>query len=307
MVVTTPGGKIHTCSICSRISVIIRGVEFRTRLIVIDSVGIDVILGMETLARWGVRIDCAQRTIHLSAPDGQEVIVSASEPSGFLCQMEARPTDRIRVVSEFPDIFPDKLPGMPPDRDIEFSIDLLPGTAPIAKRPYRMAPVEHEEVKKTIDELLAKGYIRRSFSPWAFPVLLVEKKDGAKRMCVDYQDLNAVTIKNKHPLPRIEDLFDQLQGACVFSKIDLRSGYHQLRIGPEDIPKMAFTCKYGLYEYTVMSFGLTNAPAFFMHLMNKVFMDYLDTFVVIFIDDILIYSKSEAEHEKHLKLVLQRL
>jgi hypothetical protein len=170
-----------------------------------------------------------------------------------------------------------------------------------------MAPVEHEEVKKTIDELLAKGYIRRSFSPWAFPIFLVEKKDGAKRMCVDYRDLNAVTIKNKHPLPRIEDLFDQLQGACVFSKIDLRSGYHQLKIHLEDIPKTAFTCKYGLYEYTVMSFGLTNAPAFFMDLMNKVFMDYLDTFVVIFIDDILVYSKSEAEHEKHLKLMLQRL
>jgi hypothetical protein len=165
----------------------------------------------------------------------------------------------------------------------------------------------NEEVKKTIDELLAKGYIRRSFSPWAFPVLLVEKKDGAKRMYVDYRDLNAVTIKNKHPLPRIEDLFDQLQGACVFLKIDLRSGYHQLKIHPEDIPKTAFTCKYRLYEYTVMSFGLTNAPAFFMHLMNKVFMDYLDTFVVIFIDDILIYSKSEAEHEKHLSHVLQRL
>jgi hypothetical protein len=231
----------------------------------------------------------------LLAPDGQEVIVSASEPSGILCQMEARPTDGIRVVSEFPDVFPDDLPGMSPDRDIEFSIDLLPllpGTAPIAKRPYRMAPVEHEEVKKTVNELLAKGYIRRSFSPWAFPILLIEKKDGAKRMCVDYRDLNAVTIKNKHPLPRIEDLFDQLQGACVFSKIDLHSGYHQLKIRPEDIPKMAFTCKYGLYEYTVMSFGLTNAPAFFMHLMNKVFMDYLDTFVVIFIDGILVYSKS---------------
>jgi hypothetical protein len=155
----------------------------------------------------------------MSAPDGQEVTVSASEPSGFLCQMEARPTDGIRVVSEFSDVFPDDLPGMPPDRDIEFSINLLPGTAPIAKRPYRMAPVEHEEVKKTIDELLAKGYIRRSFSPWAFPVLLVEKKDGVKRMCVDYRDLNVVTIKNKHPLPHIEDLFDQLQGACIFSKL----------------------------------------------------------------------------------------
>jgi hypothetical protein len=221
--------------------------------------------------------------------------------------MEARPTDGIRVVSEFPDVFPDDLPGMPPGRNIEFSIDLLPGTAPIAKRPYRMAPVEHEKVKKTVDELLAKGYICRSFSPWAFPVLLVEKKDGAKRMCVDYRDLNAVTIKNKHPLPHIKDLFDQLQSACVFSKIDLCSGNHKLKIRPEDIQKTAFTYKYGLYENTVMSFGLTNAPTFFMHLMNKVFMDYLDTFVVIFIDDILIYSISEAEHEKHLRLVLQRL
>ena len=126
-------------------------------------------------------------------------------------------------------------------------------------------------------------------------------------MCVDYRELNAVTIKNKHPLPRIEDLFDLLRGARIFSKIDLRSGYFQLRIRPEDIPKMAFTCKYGLYEYTVMSFSLTNASAFFMHLMNKVFMDYLDVFVVIFIDDILIFSKSEAKHEVHLKLVLQRL
>jgi hypothetical protein len=284
-----------------------KGGRVSANLMVLDTKGIDVILGMETLAKWGVRIDCAQRTVLLSAPDGQEVTVGATEPSEFLHQMEARPTDGIRVVSEFLDVFPDDLPGMPPDRDIEFSIDLLPGIAPIAKRPYRMSPVEHEEVKKTIDELLAKGYIRRSFSPWAFPALLVEKKDGAKRMCVDYRDLNAVTIKNKHPLPRIEDLFDQLQGACVFSKIDLRLGYHQLKIRPEDIPKTAFTCKYGLYEYTVMSFGLTNAPAFFMHLMNKVFMDYLDTFMVIFIDDILVYSKSEVEHEKHLRLVLQRL
>jgi hypothetical protein len=307
MLVSSPGGQLRSHIFCPRASVAIRGVEFSANLMVLDTKGIDVILEMETLARWGVMIDCAQRAIHLSAPDEQEVAVSASEPSGFLCQMEARPTDGIRLVSEFSDIFPDDLPGMPPDRDIEFSIDLLPGIHPIAKQPYRMAPVEHEEVKKTIDELLAKGYIRCNFSPWAFPVLLVEKKDGAKRMCVDYRDLNAVTIKNKHPLPRIEDLFDQLQGACVFSKIDLRSGYHQLKIRPEDIPKTAFTCKYGLYEYTVMSFGLTNAPAFFMYLMKKVFIDYLNTFVVIFIDDILVYSKSEAEHEKHLKLVLQRL
>ncbi|WVZ89478.1 hypothetical protein U9M48_035881 [Paspalum notatum var. saurae] len=263
---------------------------------------------MDTLEKWVVKIDCAQRIVHLAASDGQEVGISASSPSGYLHQMEARPTDDIRIVCDYPDVFPDELPGMPPDRDIEFLIELLPGTAPIAMRQYRMAPIEHEEVKKNIDELLAKGYIRPSSSPWAFPVLLVEKKDtDVKRMCVDYRALNKVTIKNKYPLPRIDDLFDQLQGACVFSKIDLRSSYHQLKIRPSDIPKTAFTTKYGLYEYTVMSFGLTNAPAYFMQLMNSVFMDYLDKFVVVFIDDILIYSKTEAEHEEHLRLVLQRL
>jgi hypothetical protein len=135
----------------------------------------------------------------------------------------------------------------------------------------------------------------------------VEKKDGTRRMCIDYQALNEVTIKNKYPLPRIEDLFDQLRGASVFSKIDLRSGYHQLRIRPSDIPKTTFITKYGLYEFSVISFGLTNAPAFFMNLMNSVFMDYLDTFVVVFIDDIRVYSQSEAEHTDHLRMVLQRL
>ncbi|WVZ51781.1 LOW QUALITY PROTEIN: hypothetical protein U9M48_002892 [Paspalum notatum var. saurae] len=270
----------------------------------IDSMDIDIILGMDTVEKWGVKIDCAQRTVHLAASDGQEVGISASSPSGYLHQMEARPIDDIRIVCDYSDVFPDELPGMPLDKDIEFLIELLPGTAPIALRQYRMAPIEHEEVKKNIDELLAKGYIRPSSSPWAFLVLLVEKKDtDVKRMCVDYRALNKVTIKNKYPLPRI-DLFDQLQVARVFSKIDLRSGYHHLKIRPSDICKTAFTTKYGLYEYTVMSFGLTNAPAYFMQLMNSVFMDYLDNG---FIDDILIYSKTKSEHEEHLRLVLQRL
>jgi hypothetical protein len=135
----------------------------------------------------------------------------------------------------------------------------------------------------------------------------VEKEDGTQRMCVDYRSLNEVTIKNKYPLPRIEDLFDQMKGASVFSKVDFRSGYHQLKIRESDIPKTAFRTRYGLYEYTVMSFGLTNAPAYFMYLMNKVFMEYLDKFVVVFIDDILIFSKTEEEHEKHLRLVLEKL
>jgi Reverse transcriptase (RNA-dependent DNA polymerase). len=153
-----------------------------------------------------------------------------------------------------------------------------------------MAANELAEVKRQVDDLLQKGYIRPSSSPWGTPVIFVEKKDHTQRMCVDYRALNDVTIKNKYPLPRIDDLFDQLKGATVFSKIDLRSGYHQLRIKEEDISKTAFTTRYGLFECTVMSFGLTNAPAFFMNLINKVFMEYLDKFVVVFIDDILIYS-----------------
>ncbi|KAK1681233.1 hypothetical protein QYE76_042081 [Lolium multiflorum] len=194
-----------------------------------------------------------------------------------------------------------------PDRDIEFIIELIPGTGPIAQRAYSMNPAELVELKKQLDELLAKGLIRPSASPWRSPVLFVDKKDGASRLCTDYRKLNDVTIKNKYPLPKIEDLFDQLTGAVVFSKIDLRTGYHQPKIRASDIPKTAFTTGYGLYEYNVMSFGLTNAPAYFMNLMNKIFMNFLDKFVVVFIDDILIYSKSEEEHEQHLEAVLETL
>jgi hypothetical protein len=138
-------------------------------------------------------------------------------------------------------------------------------------------------------------------------VIFVPKKDGIQRLCMDYHDLNEVTIKNKYSLPSIDDLFDQLRGACAFSKIDLRSGYHQLKIQECDIPKIAFVSRYGLYEYTVMSFGLTNAPTYFMYLINKVFVEYLDRFVVVFIDDILVYSRSEEEHDEHLRLALQKL
>jgi hypothetical protein len=155
--------------------------------------------------------------------------------------------------------------------------------------------------------MLSKGLICPSASPWGSPVLFVDKRDGTIRLCVDYRKLNEVTIKNKYPLPKIEDLFDQLNGAKVFSKIDLHTGYHQLKVRESDIPKTAFTTRYGLFEYTVMSFGLTNAPAYFMNLMNKVFMKFLDKFVVVFIDDILVYSKTEEEHAEHLRLVLGTL
>jgi hypothetical protein len=220
---------------------------------------------------------------------------------------EANPIDDIKIVSEFPDVFLEELPGMPPERKVELAIELNPGTAPIYKRAYRVSRPELVELKKQIGELLEKGYIRPSTSPWTTLMLFVEKKDGTKRMCIDYRSLNEVTVKNKYPLPRIEDLFDQLRGASVFSKIDLRSGYQQLRIRPSDVPKTSFITKYGLYEFTVMSFGLMNALAYFMYLMKSVFMDYLDQFVVVFIDDILVLSQNEQEHEEHLRKVLQRL
>ena len=209
------------------------------------------------------------------------------------------------MVCDFRDVFPKELPGMPPRRDVDFSIDLIPGTGPISKAPYRMTPKEMEELKVQLEELLEKGYIRPSVSPWGAPVLFVRKKDGTMRLCIDYRELNKVTVKNKYPLPRIDDLFDQLQGAGVFSKIDLRSGYHQLRIKEEDISKSAFRTRYGHFEFTVMPFGLTNAPAAFMGLMNRVFNAYLDKCVVVFIDDILVYSKSQEEHQEHLRIVLQ--
>jgi hypothetical protein len=215
--------------------------------------------------------------------------------------------NNIRVVRGFPDVFPEELPGMPPEREVEFVIDLLPMTAPTFKRPYRMYVEELKELKKQLTELQEAGYICPSSSPWGAPVLFVQKKDGSQWMCVDYRSLNDVTVKNKYPLPHIEDLFDQMRGARVFLKIDLRSGYHQMKIIPSDIPKTAFSTRYGLYEFIVMSFGLTNAPTYFMDLMNKVFMEYLDRFVVVFIDNILIYSKSDSDHEEHLRLVLQKL
>jgi hypothetical protein len=181
---------------------------------------------------------------------------------------------------------------MPSDRDVEFVIELQPGTAPISKRHYRMPPKELAELKNQLQELLDKGYIRPSSSPWGCPALFVKKKDGSLRLCVDYRPLNAVTIKNKYPLSRINVLFDQLARSNVFSKTDLRSDYHQIKIQPCDIPKTTFSTRYGLYEFLVMSFGLTNVPAYFMFLMNSVFMTELDKFVVVFIDDIIIYSKT---------------
>ncbi|GJT54202.1 putative reverse transcriptase domain-containing protein [Tanacetum coccineum] len=218
------------------------------------------------------------------------------------CQIEDVP-----IVRDFPEVFPEDLPGLPPARPVEFQIDLIPGAAPVARAPYRLAPSEMKELSEQLQELSDKGFIRPSSSPWGAPVLFVKKKDGSFRMCIDYRELNKLTVKNRYPLPRIDDLFDQLQGSSIYSKIDLRSGYHQLRVREQDVPKTAFRTRYGHYEFQVMPFGLTNAPAVFMDLMNRVCKPYLDKFVIVFIDDILIYSKDEREHEEHLKAILELL
>ena len=254
-------------------------------------------------------MDCFSKEVIFRLP-GLPVVVIYGErrraPSGLISTIFARcllqkgckgylahvVDTRSSEVRDFLDVFPADLLGLPPEREIDFLIDLVSGIAPISLPPYRMASSELKELKTQLQELVDRGFIRPSISPWGTPVLFVKKKDDTWRLCIDSRQLNKVTIRNKYPLPRIDDLFDQLQGAKVFSKIDLRSRYHQLRIRELDIPKTVFRTRYGHYEFLVMSFKLTNAPAAFMDLMNRVFRPYLDRFVIVFIDDILVYLRS---------------
>ncbi|KAL0553658.1 hypothetical protein IC582_007558 [Cucumis melo] len=272
-------------------------------LLVLDMRDFDVILGKDLLSANYASIDCSRKEVVFNPPSvanfkfkraGTIVlpkVISALKASKLLNQgtwgILASVVDTRKpevslssepVVREYPNIFPNELPGLSPLREIDFSIELESGTAPISRAPYRMAPAELKEVK-----------------------------DGSMHLCVDYRELNKVAVKNRYPLPRIDDLFDELQVATVFSKIDLRSDYHQLRIRDSDILKTASRSRYGHYEFIVMSFGLTNAPTVFMDLMNRVFKDFLDTFFIVFIDDILVYSKTKAEHWEHLHQVLGTL
>jgi hypothetical protein len=233
---------------------------------------------MDWLSKHKVLIDCTKKSIKLTTPDGKELEV-VTEPivtakgvvnRAKVNQLDASQVSEVPVINEFADVFREELLGMSPDRDIEFVIEWKPGTAPIYKTPYRITTAELAELKEHIKELLQKGFMHPSSSPWGAPVIFVPKKDGTQRLCVDYHALNEVIVKNKYPLPRIDDLLDQLCGVCVFSKIDFRSGYHQLKVRECDISKTVFTSMYGLYEYTVIAFGLTNAMAYFMYLMNKV-------------------------------------
>ncbi|GJT19506.1 putative reverse transcriptase domain-containing protein [Tanacetum coccineum] len=272
----------------------------------------DVIVGMDWLSYHRGVIVCYEKIVRIPLPNGEILEIQGERPEKDLKSLscikaDEKKLDDIHVVRDFSEVFPDDLSGLPPVREIEFRIDLIPGALPVVKSPYRLAPSEMNELSNQLKELQEKGFIRPSHSPWGAPVLFVKKKDGAMRMCIDYRELNKLTIKNRYPLPRIDDLFDQLQGACCFSKIDLCSGYHQLRVHEADIPKTAFRTRYGHFEFIVMPFVLTNAPTIFMDLMNRVCKSYLDKFVIVFIDDILIYSKSEEEHEVHLKTILDLL
>ncbi|GJS55176.1 putative reverse transcriptase domain-containing protein [Tanacetum coccineum] len=304
---------------------------FKIDLMPIELGTFDVIIGMDWLVALDAVIVCGKKEVHIPVKNRTLVVKGDSNSSRlkviscikarkyiergchlFLAHVTEKEKSEKRledvpVIHDFPEVFPDDLPGLPPPRQVEFKIDLVPGAAPVARAPYRLAPTEMKELSEQLKELLEKGFIRPSSSPWGAPVLFVKKKDGSFRMCIDYRELNKLTVKNRYPLPRIDDLFDQLQGSSVYSKIDLRSGYHQLRVREEDIPITAFRTRYGHYEFQVMPFGLTNAPAVFMDLMNRVCKPYLDKFVIVFIDDILIYSKSKEEHSEHLKIILDLL
>ena len=322
MVIDTPAsGSVTTSYVCRNCPIVIFGRGFGMDLVCLPLEQLDIILGMNWLESNQVHINFFAKTLifpeevgvedvtmsvkhmNLAVKDGAVVFMlySAIEAEG-----KAK-SDGLPVVNEFPEVFPEDVSELPPEREVEFTIDLIPGTSPVSMAPYRMSASELAELKKQLEELLEKKFIRPSVSPWGAPVLLVKKKEGSMRLCVDYRQLNKVTIKNRYPLPRIDDLMDQLVGACVFSKIDLRSGYHQIRVKSEDIQKTAFRTRYGHYEYSVMPFGVTNAPGVFMEYMNRIFHPYLDKFVVVFIDDILIYSKSDEEHAEHLRVVLELL
>ncbi|GJV21843.1 putative reverse transcriptase domain-containing protein, partial [Tanacetum coccineum] len=255
------------------------GHPFDIDLMRVEHGSFDVIIGMDWFAKYHALIVCDEKVVRI--PYGDEVlIIRGDNYDGGITSKKAedksedKRLEDVPIVREFPEVFPEDLPGLSPARQVEFQIDLVP-------------------------ELSDRG--------WGAPVLFVKKKDGSFWMCIDYRELNKLTVKNRYPLPRIDDLFDQLQGSRVYSKIDLRSGYHQRRVREEDIPKTAFRTRYGHYEFQVMTFGLTNASKIFMDLMNRVFKPYLDRYVIVFIDDILIYSKSRKKHEGHLKLILKLL
>ncbi|KAA3473302.1 DNA/RNA polymerases superfamily protein [Gossypium australe] len=309
-----------------------RGYSFSADLMILPFDEFDVILGMDWLTLHDAVVNYRQKIIELKCQNNEIHRIESNESSGLpivILSMSAQKCVRkgceaylayildtkvskskiesVPLVCKYPNVFPEELSRLPPIREVEFAIGIVPATSPISIAPYRMALIELKELKGRLQELTDRGFVAPSFSTWGAPILFVKKKDMSMRKCIDYRQLNKVTIKNKYPLSRIDDLFDQLKGVTVFSKIDLRSGYYQLRVKDSHVPKIMFRTRYRHYEFLVMPFGLTNAPAIFMDLMNQIFRLYLDRFVVVFIDDILIYSRDELEHAEHLRIVLQTL
>ncbi|GKA57435.1 putative reverse transcriptase domain-containing protein [Tanacetum coccineum] len=295
------GNLVGTNTIIKGCTLILLNQPFKIDLMPIKLDGFDVIIGMDWLSKYHAKIIYDEKVVHIPI-DGETLIIRVMEKKSGEKRLEDIP-----VVREFPEVFTEDLPGLPPVRQVEFQIDLIPGATPVAQASYRLAPSEMQELSDQLQELADRGFIRPSTSPWGAPILFVKKKDESFRMCIDYRELNKLIVKNRYPLPRIDDLFDQLQGSSVYTKIDLRSGYHQLRVKDEDIPKTAFRMRYRHYEFQVMPFGLTNTPAVFMDLTNYVCKPYLDKFVIVFIDDILIYSRNKEEHADHLRIILELL
>ncbi|GJY74493.1 putative reverse transcriptase domain-containing protein [Tanacetum coccineum] len=263
--------------------------------------GFDVVIGMDWLSKYHARIICDEKVVHIPI-DGKTLIIRAQVMEK---KSDEKRLEDIPVVREFPKVFPENLPGLPLVRQVEFQINLILGVAPVARAPYILAPSEMQELSNQLQELADRDFIQQSSSPWGAPVLFVKKKYGSFRMCINYRELNKLTIKNHYPLPRIDNLFNQLQGSSIYSKIDLRSGYHQLRVRNEDIPNTSFRTRYAHYKFQVMPFGLTNAPTVFMDLMNRVCNPYLDKSVRVFINGILIYSRNKEEHADHLRIILE--
>ncbi|GJT63725.1 putative reverse transcriptase domain-containing protein [Tanacetum coccineum] len=256
------------------------GHPFNIDLMPVNLGSFEVIIGMDWLAKNHAVIVCEEKIAQKYIEKGCQVFLAYVTKKETKDESKEKRLKDVPTVWDFPEVFPEDLPGLPPVRQVEFQIDLVPGAAPVARAPYRLARSKMEELSTQLQELFDKGFIRPSSSPWGAPVLFVKKKDGSFRM-----------------FARIS----------VYSKTDLRSGYHQLRVRDEDIPKTTFRTRYGHYEFQVMPFGLTNVPAVFMDLMNRVCRPYLDKFVIVFIDDILIYSKTKEEHDAHLRQILEFL
>ncbi|GKC47021.1 putative reverse transcriptase domain-containing protein, partial [Tanacetum coccineum] len=261
------GNLVSTNTVIQGCTLTLLNQPFEIDLMPIKLDSFDVVIGMDWLSKYHARIICDEKVIHIPIK-GETLVIRVMEKKS-----DEKRLEDITIVKEFPKVFPKDLPGLPPVRQVEFQIDLIPRTTPVAQEPYRLAPSEMQEQSNQLQELSDQGFIRPSTSPWGDPVLFVKKKDGSFRMCIDYQELTKLTIKNRYPLPRIDDLFDQLQDSSVYSKIDLRSGYHQLRVKDGDIPKTAFRTRYGHFEFQVIPFGLTNALVVFMDLMNRLHVD----------------------------------